>query len=271
MIEKKDLKDENIDKLLTKDEIIFIQENLKIAGYYNLIDGIYGENTKAALDSYTNDKMGKVYEYYNEDIKENLIENNKDKLAGNINDYLVLVNKKRNLMSYDIPNNLVDISVNHMEHVKEIDKKTNDVLIKMFDDAKKEGIKLRVVSGYRDFFYQVDLFDSYTKNHGFDKANTYSALPGQSEHQTGFVVDLDDENPEFTLERSFEETEAFKWLDDNAHKYGFILRYPKGKEELTGYIYEPWHYRYVGSADIATEIYQKGLILEQYLTLNNKL
>ncbi len=93
---------------------------------------------------------------------------------------------------------------------------------------------------------------------------SYSALPGQSEHQTGLCVDLITSDMEDELTVAFENTAAFAYLSENAHKFGFILRYPKGKEDVTGYMYEPWHYRFVGR-EAATEIYRLGLTLEEYL------
>ena len=95
---------------------------------------------------------------------------------------------------------------------------------------------------------------------GKEVANTYSALPGHSEHQTGLAFDIG------SVERSFVDTSEAKWIEENAHLYGFIVRYPKGKSDITGYIYEPWHVRYLG-IDIATDVKNSGLTLEEYLGL----
>ena len=93
---------------------------------------------------------------------------------------------------------------------------------------------------------------------------TYSAAPGTSEHQTGLCVDFITEDMGGNLTEAFEDTTAFAWLSENAYKFGFILRYPKGKEDITGYTYEPWHYRFVGR-EAATDIHFSRLTLEQYL------
>ncbi len=251
---------------LTKEKVKWLQEYLKIAGYYTKIDGNFGKNTQKTLDEYTTDVMGGTFATYNDDIEDSLKEYTKDKLADTTNYYLMIVNKKKNILSTFRPIDLVDITANHSGNVKYIDRKTNKALVKMFADAKEDGITLRVVSGYRSFDYQVNLFDKYVRKDGYEKANKYSALPGQSEHQTGLAVDVDNNSDKkYTVSVKFEETDAFKWLTKNAYKYGFILRYPKGKEDITGYSYEPWHYRYVGDIDIAKEISDNNLTLEEYM------
>lgn len=126
---------------------------------------------------------------------------------------------------------------------------------KMSDAAKKDGISIYNVSGYRSYNTQVYLYNNYVKQDGVKMADTYSARAGTSEHQTGLATDVN------SVSASFENTNAFKWLSKNAYKYGFILRYPKGKEHITGYKYEPWHYRYVGKK-IAKKLYKNNLLLE---------
>ncbi len=251
---------------LTQDNIRWLQEQLKIAGYYTKIDGSFGKNTKKTLDKYTKEVMNVTFDSYNSKVKESLKEYNKDRLADTSNYYLMLVSKKKNILSTFKPKDLVEITAKHADNVKYIDRKANEALVNMFSDAKKEGINLRVVSGYRSFQYQVNLFDRYVKKDGFEKANKYSALPGQSEHQTGLAVDVDNNSDaKYTVSVKFEETDAFKWLQKNAYKYGFILRYPKGKEGITGYTYEPWHYRYIDDVNIAKEISANNMTLEEYL------
>ena len=94
--------------------------------------------------------------------------------------------------------------------------------------------------------------------------DTYSARAGHSEHQTGLAIDVSSNNPDIL---SFEMSTSFKWMKEHAHEYGFILRYPKGKEDITGYMYEPWHYRYVGK-EIATLLYQTGMTFDEYVAIN---
>jgi D-alanyl-D-alanine carboxypeptidase len=136
------------------------------------------------------------------------------------------------------------------------------------------GIKgeILVTSAYRSYEYQEKLFSKYvsdlvsggyTAEAAIAEVMRTSARPGSSEHQSGLCVDLI-EKGELSLEVTFENTGAFRWLSDNAHHYGFILRYPADKEALTGYSYEPWHYRFVG-IDAATVIYEDKICLEEYL------
>lgn len=133
---------------------------------------------------------------------------------------------------------------------------------------------IHITSGYRTYSYQSSLFNGYiadersahptwTYEQAVEQVLTYSARPGTSEHQTGLCMDLIAEsNP--VLDESFAEQACYGWLEENAHKFGFILRFPDGMESITGYNYEPWHYRFVG-VETATEIYQRGITLEQYL------
>lgn len=117
-------------------------------------------------------------------------------------------------------------------------------------------------SAYRSAATQTDLFNSYVASAGYDEANMYSAHPGHSEHQTGLAVDISTTSQQCYLDECFIGTSDGQWLADNAYKFGFTLRYPKGKEAITGYNFEPWHYRYVGVA-LATALHQSGLTLEE--------
>ena len=137
-----------------------------------------------------------------------------------------------------------------------------DNLIKMIDDAKKDNINLKVVSGFRTWNEQSGLFNNSKNKNGLDYALIYSAKPGHSEHQLGLAVDLN------TTQNGFEKTKEYAWLKQNAYKYGFIERYPKNKEFITGYAFEPWHYRYLGQ-DISTKLYQENITYEEYLVKYN--
>lgn len=134
----------------------------------------------------------------------------------------------------------------------------------MKNDAKNQGINLNIVSGYRSYSKQESVYNNYVAMDGKNAADTYSARPGHSEHQTGLAADINSVN------NSFINTPEGKWLNDNCYKYGFIIRYPKGKESITGYIYEPWHIRYI-NVDVATELYNNGdwITLEEYLGINS--
>lgn len=137
---------------------------------------------------------------------------------------------------------------------------------KMRVAAKKEGITLVAFSTYRSYAYQKTLFDKYVARDGYEKASTYSAEPGKSEHQTGLAFDIGGADSTKYATFSFSKTKEAKWLFANAHRYGFHLRYPSGKESWTGYTYESWHYRYVG-ATLAARLKVSGLTMEEYFHL----
>lgn len=139
-----------------------------------------------------------------------------------------------------------------------VDKTASNALSTLQQAAKKSGFSLPLISGYRSYSTQNTIYNNYIKKWGQEYTDTVSARPGHSEHQTGLAFDVG------KLSNSYGETKEGKWLKENCYKYGFILRYLKDKEHITGYAYEPWHIRYVG-VDVATEIMQKNLTLEEYL------
>ena len=173
----------------------------------------------------------------------------------NQNDLLVIVNKYYALDENYVPNTLVDISSTY--GYGKVDKTLYDNFKLMADEARKLNLNLYIASGYRDYNYQKALYNGYLKYESKDIVDTYSARPGHSEHQTGLAVDLS------PIDDSFAYTNEYKWLKDNAHNYGFILRYPNDLTNLTGYKYEPWHYRYVGK-DVATYIYNNNITFDEY-------
>lgn len=191
---------------------------------------------------------------------------NKEKNNLNNNSNLILVNREHTLTENYVPNDLIvpNISLTTAENMTEyVRAEAATAFENMFNDAEKDGIYLIGISGYRSYDYQQTVYDNNVKVEGEVKTSQYVAVPGSSEHQTGLVMDILS-NEYSTLDAGFENTNAFKWLNENMSKYGFILRYPKGKEDITGYEYEPWHLRYVG-IDAAKEIMEKGLTLEEYL------
>lgn len=135
--------------------------------------------------------------------------------------------------------------------------------------AKSEGVYLSVISVYRSYSYQSTLYNNYVKRDGQAAADRYSARPGHSEHQTGLAFDFGGSNQAYWFESSFAGTKEGKWLAANAHKYGFILRYPNGKESITGYMFEPWHFRYIGSGE-SPKVKSSGKTLEEYLGVRGK-
>ena len=132
----------------------------------------------------------------------------------------------------------------------------------MVDAAKKDGIKLRSVSAYRSYSSQKSIYNNYVNKDGRAKADTYSARPGHSEHNTGLAVDINTASSS----AHFENTKEYEWLINNSYKYGFILRYPENKMFITGYKYEPWHYRYL-NVEVATEIHELNVTYEEYLVM----
>lgn len=143
-------------------------------------------------------------------------------------------------------------------------------LEKLFTGALNEGVELFAVSGYRSFTRQSQVFEAEVSKVGKEKAVQAVAIPGSSEHQTGLSMDISSRSANLELSEEFGETREGKWLAENAHRYGFILRYPKGKEGITGYKYEPWHFRYVGT-EAATVIYEKKWTLEEYFDIVKKI
>lgn len=145
------------------------------------------------------------------------------------------------------------------------DPEAKAALDQMVVAAKTAGFDLVAFSGYRSYEYQTQLYTNYTDRDGKEAADRYSARPGHSEHQTGLAFDIGEIGREdLWLTEEFGETPAGKWLAQNAHTYGFILRFPKGKEDVTGFMYESWHFRYLGK-DLAEKVYRAGVTLEEYL------
>ncbi len=140
---------------------------------------------------------------------------------------------------------------------------TFNAWIKMKEAAKKDGISLKIISGFRTYEYQKSTFNYWVNLYGEDYARKVSAVPGHSEHQTGMAMDIGGTHG-YDLDSKFINTPEGKWLKKNSHKYGFIIRYPKDKINITKYNYEPWHVRYVGVSN-ATEMYNNNQCLEQYL------
>lgn len=139
----------------------------------------------------------------------------------------------------------------------------------LFTSAKTAGLQLEFGSGYRSAAYQKVLYDGYVSNMGRAEADRSSARPGHSEHQTGLALDFTRIDGKCHLEACFGDLQEGKWLAANAHLFGFILRYPSDKEAVTGYMYEPWHFRYVGS-ELANEMYKTGsTTLEEFFKLAN--
>ena len=242
IIEK--LSDEDITKILNMDynknlvsiinEQYYIPYNLDRYLEYsnkneNIKDVISIVNVGADSDWYTNTKETNV----NEEIK-------------------MLVNKFHYLKNDYLPDDIVPISNWYAYEGHSTKKEVYDKYVSMWKAADQQGLRLLVNSSYRTFEDQQNEYDMSNDD--------YASRPGFSEHQTGLALDIVTDN---IIGNEFENTDEFKWLQENAHLYGFILRYPKDKEYITGYNYESWHYRYVGK-DLATKVKESGLTYDEY-------
>lgn len=180
--------------------------------------------------------------------------------AKNLNKEIILVNKYYYLEKDYVPDNLKLISNQYSSKEINLVSYAKEAFENLSKAAKKENLNVIAMSGYRSYNYQVNLYNKYVKEDGAEAADTYSGRPGHSEHQTGLAVDVYNKK---TLYTNFEQTKEFIWMQNHAHEYGFILRFPKGKEDETGYEYESWHYRYVG-LEIAKYIHDNKITLEEY-------
>lgn len=163
-------------------------------------------------------------------------------------DTLMLTNKYLKLEEDYIPNDLEEIKkeyfINGNRDVRYLRKEAREAFEKLSSDSIKNNTPVFGQSAYRSYEKQKHLYDKAVNNYGKEKADLDTSRPGHSEHQTGLTIDVSSTKKGNML--SFENTNSFNWMKDNCYKYGFILRYPKNKEQIHGYIYEAWHYRYVG-------------------------
>ncbi|MGF6375527.1 D-alanyl-D-alanine carboxypeptidase [Clostridiales Family XIII bacterium PM5-7] len=176
---------------------------------------------------------------------------------------LMLVNKQNWLSSSYVPTGLTSLGSYAVVDIK-AKKSVKTAYGKLYNAAKKKGYTIKVTSAYRSYALQKELFDYWTRVDGLKQALRTSAKPGRSEHQTGYALDVTCAKVGWDLVERFGSTAEGKWIAKNAHKYGFIVRYGKTTENITGYAYEPWHLRYVG-VTAATEIYKANITLEEYL------
>ena len=239
---KKVNKNENPIEMKLKEEKYYIQNNLdRYLKYY---------------DSHNDLSLSKIIANVNSNLDKTKYE---DTIKTDINkNELMLVNKYYYLEENYVPSDLITLTTKYNTGINSSMRKTAaDAFMEMSDAALLDNIIIKNASAYRSYDYQVNLYNNYVQKDGKNAADTYSARPGFSEHQTGLATDINQ------IDSGFESTDAFKWLDKNAYKYGFILRFPKDKEDITGYTYESWHYRYVGK-DAAKKIKNENITLEEY-------
>lgn len=240
--------------------------------YFSMVeDGIYGWVTKIAILEFQKQYPALANDgVYGPQTKKYLQQAllNDHIIVSNPSNLLVLVNKKNSLPADYVPINLVVPNVpfpfEEFDSKKLMRQDAASALEELFRKAAQDNIDLYATSGYRAYDRQKTIFTSSVQKYGMTRASQSSAQPGKSEHQTGLAMDVTSPTVNFLLTPYFGETREGKWLKENARKFGFIIRYPQGKEHITGYQYEPWHIRYVGK-EAAKDMINLNLTLEEYL------
>lgn len=218
-----------------------------------------------ACDKYGNEAEPKTFSVTVDNKKALSTYDSDTHVSYNTDSILVVANKKNALPDGYEPSDLRVVNTPNTNNWKMRDEAAT-ALEEMFAAAKEDGITLIACSGYRSQSYQVTLYNSYVSKYGRATADTISSRPGYSDHQTGLAMDIGDHDQATVFSSDMQYTPEGEWLYKNAHNYGFILRYPKGKDDITGYTFEPWHYRYIGVED-ATKLYNisPDYTLEEYL------
>ena len=241
---------EDIDNLIAENIILDIEDYLK-----------YDYAKVSNINRYVEYKEQNDYDYeqvvtyvnigLDKDFYEDTIELDKF-------DEHMLVNKYRSLPE-DYEPELITIDIDYAsDNNQKATKETAEAFIEMAKEMEKQDLHIIANSSYRSYQEQEEIYNLYTKKYGGQYAKEYAALPGFSEHQTGYVIDIANKNHEI-----FDGTQEFQWLKKNAYKYGFILRYPNEKQDITGYAYEAWHYRYVGK-ELAKKVVDSTLTYDEY-------
>ena len=218
-------------------------------------------NKEGLLAKSRSQEQNKSFSTDSDTLKSNEIK----RLEGILNDELfILVNENNKLEDDYVPSTLVESDIAFEEYIecKQLDERTSNAAKEMFNAALNDNVNLIAISGYRGYSVQENLYNSRVEVKGVEKTRQYTAEAGASEHQTGLAIDIVCNDYPY-LDEGFENTDAFKWLYNNCYKYGFILRYQKGKEDITGYNYEPWHFRY--NANIAKDIMDRGICFEEFI------
>lgn len=225
-----------------KNEKYYIANNLKRYLAY------YEENKELSFGKIVSDVNANMDKTKYEDVRET------DLNKG----ILILVNKYYYLPDGYNPSDLVTLTSKYNSGINsKMRKEAALAFMEMSDAATLDNVIIKNASAFRSYEYQVNLYEKYVEKDGKKAADTYSARPGFSEHQTGLALDINQ------IDSGFEATDAFKWLAKNAYKYGFIIRFPKDKEDITGYSYESWHWRYVGKK-AAKIIKDEDITFEEY-------
>lgn len=258
---------QNIQSDYSIDDVIYLVNNDITYEYsQKLVDIVRGKYfLKSRLErymKYDSDDINTIITNVNSNLDYDFYTNiqKSDTSKGN----LIIVNKYYQLDNDYYYGELVTMDKAYdNKNGSKLNKEAYAAFQKLVDAGEKEGYHIRNNSAYRSYNTQSGLYNNYKNSNGLTWADKWSARPGHSEHQTGLALDVGVKN-EYSLGK-FEGSPEFTWMKNNAHLYGFILRYPKGKEYITGYGYEPWHYRYVG-VDVATYIYENNITYEEYYT-----
>lgn len=238
-------KDVNENIITLAHEKYFLYRNLdEYLNYYNDNSSKDLKDIVAIVNVYANN------DWYTHDIETDTSLNEK-----------MLVNKFYHLTKDYAPDDITNISNTYAYEGNRLRKIALDAYINMYNAAKDDGIKLIINSSYREYEKQENIYEDYKNWYGEVKADKQAARPGYSEHQTGLAIDVFSSDNQ--LSGTFKDSTGYKWLKDNAYKYGFIERYPENKEYLTGYEFESWHWRYVG-IEAATVIQKENITFDEY-------
>jgi len=259
----------------SKEEVAIILDKLDDEKINKLLEVVYNENLCKFLNEkyFISNNLDRYLEYYKKNSKTEitkvvaLVNTNRDrelyedpKETDTSKDILMLINKYNYLSEDYVPENIVKVSNSYAYQGNSVRQDVLDAFIEMAKAAREEDIVLVINSSYRSYKDQDDIWKYRKQNYGIEKADQYAARAGHSEHQSGLAIDIAQYN---SKEQDFENTEAFTWLENNAHKYGFILRFKKDAQDITGYAYESWHYRYLGK-DVATRVHEENITYDEY-------
>ena len=247
--------DKSVSDFVKRDKVKYIEEFLSVD--YAKLENL---DRYVAYKEKENDDAETTVLYVNMDFdKEDYV----DPLVIDEFDDYVLVNKHRQLSSEYVPDDLVTINEEYVKADEEIEIERNvaKAFYDMAEAASKDGMELMVSSGYRSYKDQEEITNTYLELYGQNYVDNYVAKPGFSEHQTAMSLDIASKSV-----NTFVNSDEYTWMMDNAYKYGFILRYPKSKEDITGYKCEAWHYRYVGKK-IAKYIKENNITYDEYYVM----
>lgn len=259
-------KNEVIDKINNKKEDTEKEKKLKELNNINKKVKYFKMDNLDRYINYKNKSPDKEIKQIIKDVNMDLDKESYEDMikATNLNSINILVNKHNYLTEDYVPENLENINSSYALSNMKMVSEAKNAFENLSKAAAKQNLKVIAMSTYRSYEYQVDLYNRYVKTDGKEAADTYSGRPGNSEHQTGLAVDVYNVKESYT---NFEKTKEYTWMQNNAYKYGFILRFPKDKENETGYEFESWHYRYVG-LETAKYIKEHNISFEEYCAIN---